>query len=498
MNDTLFQEGTLTPGKAFLFFLAIIPFFVGVYAYLEFNPGDYSDACYFATQNYILEYDFEETSIWLEFSRWGALLVTTTVILSLLKSIFTFFKQYFILFFKKNVVAVYGEEAQLQYLVKNMTKRKINFVFSHKGLNHKNISHHVVMFPNPQENLSFYSKYNHIFHTGKPVHLLMKNISPYMLYQVKCNIYPFNMEGLTAQKFWLEQRQTLTKLVLSHLDSSIHIVVIGEGFLAERIIDYGVQLNIFHQDQKIIYHIFGDLARYQGLHYQLAQQADKHWNEFEVYPQDTLRFYNGSWEEYPSIIKSAHTIIVGKEDDSSTLQLTSQLKTAFPLQCPLYIRLLNDGLLDPSFSQENLIFPFGHLDEVCNSEQILNNRIINYAIQLNGRYSGAKTQKEMETLWQKLSQFHQDSNLYSILFWLGRVQEKHSNDSLEQRAVLEHIRWNRFHFMYNWVYGDTKDSHARTHPCLVDFDELSFEEQEKDKATILLLQELLFKELGDQ
>lgn len=491
MNDTLYQEEQLTPRKAFLLFLAVIPFFLGVYGYLEFYPEDYSNACYFATRNYILEYDFEEESIWLELSRCGAFLVTTTVILSMLKSVLTLMLRYFILCFKKNVVAVYGNEKHLQYLIKNMTKRKINFVFSHKGLKHKNISHHVVMFPTPQENFSFYSKYAKNFSGGNQVHLLMKNVSPYMLYQVGCSVYPFSIEGLTTQEFWLEQREVLEKQILKQPEEVFNIVLIGDGFLAERMLDYGVQLNIFHGEQRIIYHIFGDFSRYQGLHYQLPQKDEAQWKEFQIYPKDSLRFYKGDWGEFPSVIKSAHSILLCGEEDSGSLQLASQLKTAFPLQCPMHIYLLDEGLLDPTFSQENLLFPFGHLDEVCSSEQILNNRIINYAMQLNGRYCDAESQEEMENLWQKLSQFHQDSNLYSILFWLQRVQGKNTEENLDKWAILEHIRWNRFHFMYNWTYGEVKDAKIRTHPCLVDFEELSFEEQEKDKATILLLQELL-------
>ena len=46
----------------------------------------------------------------------------------------------------------------------------------------------------------------------------------------------------------------------------------------------------------------------------------------------------------------------------------------------------------------------------------------------------------------------------------------------------EHERWLRFHYLYNWRYGERKDAARRTHPCLRPFGELSAREQAKDDA----------------
>lgn len=57
---------------------------------------------------------------------------------------------------------------------------------------------------------------------------------------------------------------------------------------------------------------------------------------------------------------------------------------------------------------------------------------------------------------------------------------------LESLTELEHIRWCRFYYMYNWKYGAVKDWSCRTHPSLVPYSELSRNDKDKDKENVLL------------
>ena len=64
----------------------------------------------------------------------------------------------------------------------------------------------------------------------------------------------------------------------------------------------------------------------------------------------------------------------------------------------------------------------------------------------------------------------------------------------EQQKTLwqiEHIRWNRYHFMNNWDYAEKRDNPNRKHHLLVPFDTLSAVEQEKDADAYIALEELL-------
>lgn len=43
-----------------------------------------------------------------------------------------------------------------------------------------------------------------------------------------------------------------------------------------------------------------------------------------------------------------------------------------------------------------------------------------------------------------------------------------------------HSSWMAEKLVAGWVYGDTKDAEAKTHPCLVPFSDLPAEQQAKD------------------
>ena len=56
-------------------------------------------------------------------------------------------------------------------------------------------------------------------------------------------------------------------------------------------------------------------------------------------------------------------------------------------------------------------------------------------------------------------------------------REEHDKNALR---VLEHRRWNAYMRTEGYVYAETRNNLAKTHPCLVKFDELPLKEQEKD------------------
>ncbi len=48
------------------------------------------------------------------------------------------------------------------------------------------------------------------------------------------------------------------------------------------------------------------------------------------------------------------------------------------------------------------------------------------------------------------------------------------------RPEQSHESWSAQKVLDGWVYGEAKDSTAKTHPCLVPFDQLPREQQAKD------------------
>lgn len=57
-------------------------------------------------------------------------------------------------------------------------------------------------------------------------------------------------------------------------------------------------------------------------------------------------------------------------------------------------------------------------------------------------------------------------------------------EEVERLGRMEHDRWMAAKRRDGWRHGPTKDSDAKTHPCLVPYDQLPPDEQEKDRAAV--------------
>ena len=64
-------------------------------------------------------------------------------------------------------------------------------------------------------------------------------------------------------------------------------------------------------------------------------------------------------------------------------------------------------------------------------------------------------------------------------------------EEIEIMAEMEHSRWNREKFMAGWSFGEKKDSAKKTHPCLVEWKDLSEQDKEKDRGAVRGIPELL-------
>jgi hypothetical protein len=81
--------------------------------------------------------------------------------------------------------------------------------------------------------------------------------------------------------------------------------------------------------------------------------------------------------------------------------------------------------------------------------------------------------------WEDAPKWQQDSAIAGVRFVVGNPE---AGDSAS------HESWMREKVTEGWVYGEVKDPEAKTHPCMVPFEELPPEQQFKDRLfrTIVL------------
>lgn len=81
--------------------------------------------------------------------------------------------------------------------------------------------------------------------------------------------------------------------------------------------------------------------------------------------------------------------------------------------------------------------------------------------------NGDQSQKS----WEETEQWQRDSAIKGVEFKLANPDAPDS---------AQHDAWSADKIADGWVYGELKDAVKKTHPCLVDFDELPEFQQKKD------------------
>ena len=82
--------------------------------------------------------------------------------------------------------------------------------------------------------------------------------------------------------------------------------------------------------------------------------------------------------------------------------------------------------------------------------------------------NGDKSQKD----WNEAEEWQRDSAIKGVMFALNNPDAPDS---------AQHDAWSEDKKAHGWVYGEVKDAEAKTHNCLVPFEELPEHQQKKDK-----------------
>jgi hypothetical protein len=107
--------------------------------------------------------------------------------------------------------------------------------------------------------------------------------------------------------------------------------------------------------------------------------------------------------------------------------------------------------------------------------------IASVAHEANARYCATLGDHSQEQ-WDAAPQWQKDSAIMGVLA-IARGNVKNAGDS--------HRGWLAQKKADGWVYGDVKDTDAKTHPCMVAFERLPHDQQVKDHLFLAVVSTLL-------
>ena len=304
-------------------------------------------------------------------------------------------------------------------------------------------------------------------------------------------------EGLTlfdrydccARSYW--QRKGLLK-------GEKTVLIVGEGKYAESLLTRALLTNVFDASACVRYHVFGDWNDFIRNHPGLGQTVLINKKGAR---QDSLYFHT-AWNESADLLGSADRIILCGEDTAENLRVLSRLRRFFPIKGAVHIRA--EGPLPG-----NTVF--GMAEEIFTAELVMRQQLTKAARCMHEIYRSSTG--GTAPAWEDLSEFLQQSNIAAADHLLIKLRLLLGDDSIasatkencaaafrnyqqlteeekEECRRIEHRRWMRFHSLYNWAYGQTRDNAARLHPLMVPYEELSPEEQAKDDYAWELLEKL--------
>lgn len=435
----------------------ILPFFIGLYCYYPFfinqkdHPYPFLDAAYASLKLYS---GCTESGIvigeLLQLARFLALAATFSILVNAFNKMNGIIN--WIKLFNHNSTVVYGESGYADYLYKQLDRRLR--IRGEEDTFVNNASRYMLMFSSDAKNLDFYNR-NYEKLKDKNVYIMLDNISRQNIKNRLITV--FSIAENCARQFWQNEP----------VEKSEKIAIIGFGNIGKSILLYGLQVNLIDPGQHFEYHIYGDGTEFRREHTELDQMT----------PDDIIFHDDGAYE-YAEIMDFDRIIICGDMRDSGIVTASSLIAAA-PVKGRIYLYAPNGDIVTNLFGSDRITC-FGTAEEIASIDIIFNEKLMEDARRQHEYYY----KKYGGTPWEKLDCFRRYSNVSSsdYMNMIKRLIER--GVSADRLAELEHIRWCRYHYIHNWKYDAVTDNAARTHNCLIPFNELSEEEKAKDVEAI--------------
>lgn len=473
--------------QIFIPILFIVPAAVGFVGY-SIESYSFLDSLYGAICLYLFSPVFDEMNPLIEIARWIGPLATASGIIIAIKDIAMHMKRWAASLHKEaTVVYAAADDENAKKLAKTCKHGFVSeipedgeIVFYADAIDQ------ILLLPNDEANLAFYAEHKAEF-SDKNVYIKLDRTNSFLLNE--SDVHFFNLNEIIAFDYW--KKENLSPLYKEYIEKnsgerfSVDIAILGFDTLGEKLLDYGVLLNLYDLNQKITYHIFGEASLYKNLHAELNLMND-----------DAIVFHDNEWYEELEVLSSCLRIII--TDSADTALIESILSTCVDSEVFIYSK---EGISFSELYKFPRIKEFGDFEAIFTEDEIKNESRLIAAKKLNHKYATLYGEaKDMETAWKTLDGFTKASNIAStnyhyirkaILSLKDELNEFVSEDELGR---IEHIRWCRFHFLNHWKYGvpangNAKDAAKQIHTCLVPYDELSEANKRKDYEAVELLLE---------
>ncbi len=436
--------------------LVVMPFILGTVGYLLLDVP-LNDALYGSLTLYVISPRLSEHSVIIEIARWYAAIIATTAILFVLKkawvNIVWWMKSW-----RKDSVAVYSD-----WDVDITFDKKTAVIYQGKEFRTMAKSH-IIMFNHDVESLDFYKNHQKDFQ-NKNVYIGLKEID-YGLLTDERDVNFFDINGAIARELW----KSVGLWRRNHKE--FHIVIYGNDPLAHNLLNYGLLLNLFSKEQKIVYNLISDNQQYWIRHQNMKTENS-----------DTICYYSMDDKAVWDVIRDADVVIMSD-------QISVDVMQTICVVCEngeIYYYSPEQGDIGDYLQVERLK-PYGRESLIFTDDNVRRGKLTEKARELNRRYA---EKYNGEANWNKLSGFLKWSNISSADYneILTELYASGINKDVESLAELEHIRWCRFHYLNYWKYGEltdgrSKDAAKKIHTCLVSYHKLSEAEKEKDREIV--------------
>lgn len=519
--------------------LLIVPFAVVILGMIGYMLGEhYTVYAAFLASLKLLKVHLDPLpagNITLELARWTGVLfffsLIYTAVMALANRGIALIKSK-----KTDTVAVHGDSAYATLLARGLGRQGL---LSDERQSYK-AKTQVFLYQKDEDALIHYQKHADDFQPSQEVFLCMKKIRQEAVRDSSgANLNVVNLAEVKAVAYW--QKHFCTK--------SEKIVMIGSGEQAVMMLYWGLLVNVFDVSNRITYYLIGDYTSYFNLHPEVKEKM-------KTYGDDAVTELPGNWTAHRSILAEADRIILC-DDAAPNVEIASQILETIP-GVPVHICVDSEKMQQVLDVDRCTYFGFMTEDTVeemilrqglertariCNQSYVSREDLqdVDKMKEKTPEEIAAKIgTREEEERWKAMDAFTRGSNLacavhsvqkrrlmkelldrYSLKyggdsFWKDLLRKYDGDPDPEKMTVLEdadvffnhfspadqdrlmeieHIRWNRYHFLHNWhapgpgevLAGPdgrpvSKDPERRLHKCLVPFRDLPEEERIKDAA----------------